>query len=324
MARSAKATVRHAVLWGGVVLGAVMIPVIEMMTRYSAFDSSINWLAQLRQLIGNFTGLYLASGPRPHDILTGNILFNQMPAASFVVNAFTTSRWWLVIVAVTFWLLAAFGWWQAVKMRSIVHEWLAIFAVSVFGGYTISRYFLVGEQLFARRLDGVLAITALGLAFIGGLMAVAVLKTKKIPLPRFVVLFILLASAATAASYSLGPDTTVVTTDTFQAMYYVALNTPFNGPHCVLADTTTLLPLEALSRRHIIGGGFPIDQYYAQSERIGLWRAFQTNPGMSLWDQALEATHASGCWLVLPVTRAIPGATATKTFGSTTLYYYSR
>ena len=53
-----------------------------------ALDENIKFFEAIKQFIGNLLGWYVAAGPRPHDILTGNILFNQVPSYAFVPNLF--------------------------------------------------------------------------------------------------------------------------------------------------------------------------------------------------------------------------------------------
>ena len=70
----------------GFVATVLFIPLLEIISGYSHFDRGVNFLTQIKQFIGNFTAYYLASGPRPHDIAVGNIIFNQTPAYAFVPN----------------------------------------------------------------------------------------------------------------------------------------------------------------------------------------------------------------------------------------------
>jgi hypothetical protein len=80
-----------------VILGALLIPFVELLAKYSSFSMHHPWLSEFKQMIGNFTTVYLAAGPRPHDIDRGNIIFNQTPLVAFVPNFFTSNRWWLVL-----------------------------------------------------------------------------------------------------------------------------------------------------------------------------------------------------------------------------------
>src|SRR3989344_2210120 len=89
------------------ILAPLVLPALELAAKFSVWDSQVNILAQAKQFIGNLFGIYLASGPRPHEISGGNILFNQIPAAVFTSNFLTQWRWWLpalVLVAVCYFI----------------------------------------------------------------------------------------------------------------------------------------------------------------------------------------------------------------------------
>lgn len=301
-------------------LGSMMIPAIELVTRYSHLPIKILWLTELRQLIGNFTAVYLATGPRPHDISTGNILFNQIPQSAFVSNDLLVHMWWLVPVAVVFWLLAFVGWCSIARKINVVHQWLTVFTVTCFGGYAISRYVLAGEQLFARRLDVVLAFVGLVLAVLAGQLIAQSLRGKA-QLFAIVVL-VVVGAVSIAASYSLGPDTDAVGSDEYQAMRYVWQEDKANELHCVIADTYPLLALEAISERKVIGGGFPIDQYYNQPELKRSWTGFHSQPNGQLWGRALATTHAPACWLLISGNRYIETAKEVGRFGTLKLWKF--
>ena len=66
--------------WWLVMVGLVtglIIPVTELFRSGSRLVNFSELLVGIKQLVGNFIGWYLATGPRPHDIATGNIFFNQ-------------------------------------------------------------------------------------------------------------------------------------------------------------------------------------------------------------------------------------------------------
>lgn len=301
-------------------LGMVMIPLVELVTHYSHWPAKIAWLEQLRQLVGNFTAYYVATGPRPHDIPTGNVLFNQIPFSAFVSNSLLAHLWWLVPVAIAFWVLAKVGWFTLDKKSNVAQQWLAVFSVACFGGYIISRYILVGEQLFARRLDVVLALLGLTLAVTAGqLIAKSLRGTTQV----LVILgFVVVATLSICASYSLGPDTDAVSVEAYSAMQQVWQADKTADNHCIIADTYPLLALEAISQRNVIGGGFPIDQYYMQPDLKAVWNGFHQQPNGQQWGKALANTHATTCWLLIEGDRYIESGKELGRFGNYKLWKF--
>ncbi len=269
---------------------ASFMPAIELLFGYSQFNSKINWLAQIKQVLGNFSGYYLASGPRPHDIVTGNVIFNQTPLAAFVANFFTQRPWWIFIFMICFFAIFVYGLWQAWRSRQMVGLWLVVMAKGIIISYIISNYFLTGQHILTRRLDGVLALFLI-IGFFYGLKDF--LNKKHIPSLVVVVL-----SMAIAASYSLGPDTYAVSSNQYDAAGYVWSQEKNNSAHCVLGDTYSLLALEAVSGKEIIGGGFPINASFAQPEREELFKQMNIAINNNLLSQTAALTKTDHCWFV--------------------------
>lgn len=276
-------------------LVTLTLPVFELITGYSFLNQQIFWWTQIKQLVGNFSAWYLASGPRPHDIATGNFLFNQIPSYSFVVNFLTEWRYWIVALALVLWAGFFYGCYKCL-MGDRLKKWLAIMSLGVLGSYIVSRYFLVGENLLTRRLDIVLAFGFILTVFIP--LSDLIKKCMDSTRGRiWLVLIIIIFAAGITASYSLGPDTKVVSLDEYKAMDYI-----WQADHkltkCVLADTYPLLALEAISGKQIVGGGFPIDQYFGQPERVRLYNMLTVNydsEAINIARQELEVDH---CWVV--------------------------
>lgn len=287
-----------------VLISLVVIPAIELFSGYSRWSAKIDWFGQIRQVLGNFSAYFLAAGPRPHDIDAGNIIFNQTPAYAFAPNLFTQWRWWLVVFAVGFFLIFGYGLARAWRRGPATVKWFAILAAGLLSGYIISMYFLSGGHLLARRLDAVLALFLLAMFFYGlipllprggeGGVAEVGGRVKQ----HKYTLAILILSLAIAASYSLGPDTFTASENEYQAAAYVWSKEKFAEKHCVLADTYPLLALEAVSAKEIIGGGFPIDANFAQSERVGLIKQMNLAINNSLLTRTVELTGANHCWFI--------------------------
>ena len=311
----------------------VVIPVVELIARYSRFDTQLNWLGQIKQLFGNFTGLYLVSGPRPHDIATGNILFNQTPVYAFVSNIFTQWRWWIVVFCIGFLLVGLYGLVCAWKQKQVVGYWLAIIGTGSIGGYIITNYFLSGDHILARRLDGVIALFLI-ILFFSGLYELLVKIKRHLTKNNFKtvqvsihVIGICVLSVAIVAAYSLGPDTGTVSANEYEAASYIWSAEKDVGTKCVLGDTYFLLALEAVSSKEIIGGNFPIDANFGQPERVQLFEQSKQVINNALLQQIGTVTNAGHCWIVGSTAdfekQSIATAAGVRLFGDVAVVKYS-
>lgn len=308
---------------------AVTLPAVEWGAGYLEQGSGRPAFASVKQLLGNLTAVYLASGPRPHDIAIGNILFNQIPGGAFVANFFTAWRWWLPVFALLFWAGVIYG--LIIAWRSQRRELLLvmILTMGLSISYVAARYWLDGEQILNRRLDPVLAFLSV-VSIIIALPAVAQRFPWRRQRAAGLVGLVILSSAITA-SYSLGPDLPTVSRDEYRAMQYVGQQEEGSKRHCVIADTMPLLALEAISGREVIGGGFPIDQYFAQPE-LARFRA-QLDKGFFEWDSetAYQLTGSQQCWWVKTDAKMAAGlargpgpVTNVKIFGKTVVVRYTQ
>lgn len=288
---------------GGVciVLCVSCIVLLEWVFGYSGIRPS-GFLSGFTQMIGNFTSYYLANGPRPHAIATGNVIFNQAPTYAFVVNLFTIFRWWLVAFMIIFLLTVKFGWIKYFRSQNFKLQWLSIITAGLFIAYVISRYFLPGEHLLTRRLEIVLAFLMLVL-FVAGVNAGKFLISnfQFLILQRRTILTlgIIIYSIAITASYSLGPNTGTISTDEYAAMKFVNAQIGDDKP-CVIAGTFPLLGLQAISKGKIVGGGFPIDHNFAQPELKSFYNPQNTITEI-LYNVELtdKITKAGQCWLLV-------------------------
>jgi len=259
------------------ILMLVSILVLEILGGYSIYvDVYVDiYVDSLKQMFGNFSGFYLATGPRTHDILTGNILFNQIPSYSFVKNTFTSWLWLIPVFAISFWMVLVFGIVKSFVKKNLQLVYISSLTLGLSLTYIISRYFLDGENILARRLDMVLGFLFVVL-FTYGLFNL--LKKHTTYSKYHIVFLILVLSVFTTISYSLGPDTKTISKNQYQAMEFVWENEKSlsagrqeNNDHCVFADTYSLLSLEAISKKEIIGGGLPIDKYFSQKKRVAIY-----------------------------------------------------
>lgn len=275
------------------IVAMIIIPTVEFIFGYSSFVSQIDWLGQVKQLVGNISGFYLAQGPRVHDIVFGNIIFNQTPAFAFVPTVITYWRWWIMVFAVSFFIMSVYGFIKIWQKKQGVFDWLLVIAATCIGGYFITNYFLTGSHILARRLDGVLALFFL-ILFCYGLFGIVRQPIKY----YWRVLGLLIFSVAISASYSLGPDTNMVSVNQYQAAQYVWDQEKNNSQKCVLGDTYPLLALEAISAKAIIGGNFPIDANFGQPERVDLFTQTNTAINEQLLSRAGQLTQSDHCWFI--------------------------
>ncbi len=266
------------------------IPAIEFFLGYSKLGA-VNWLGQIKQMVGNFSGFYLAIGPRIHNIAGGNIIFNQIPRYAFMENLFTQSRGWLVIFMMLFFATVIISLIIIWKFESRHLLWFAIICLTLLLAYLVVFYFIDGEHVLVRRLDAPLAFLLLVTFFYGLQLVIEKKKMRE-------ALTVLVLSVVMAASYSLGPDTKTVSKKEFDAMSYIWSEEKNEQSHCVLADTYPLLALEGISGKEIVGGAFPIDKYFAQPERVELAVGMNQVINVKLLDRVYELTGADHCWFV--------------------------
>jgi len=277
-----------------------IIPAVELVSRYSYLSWQLDWWKNIKQFVGQFSGWFYASMIRPHDIVNGNLFFNHTPERAFADNFFLHWRWWLIFAMFAFWAISIFGLW--ISRRRDKNLWPAVWIASAitFGGYIISWYFLDGDHLFARRLDMLLPILTL-MMFISGLEGIFIKWRQRENHLRWAVLAVVLfLSFFITAVYASGPDVRVIDVQNEYnvAEYIWRLRGEVGGSKCVLADTWVLLPLETLSSGAMIGGGFPMDYNFGQTERVALFKKFSTNPEPQDLLAMKKLTGANQCWFV--------------------------
>lgn len=279
---------------------ACSVPALELLFNFSHWPQTLNLLSGTKQFFGNLSGWYLAFGPRPHDIATGNILFNQTPTAAFVSNFLTVDRYWLIIAAFVFWLSGLFGIINSLRKKDFRLNSLAIFTIGLFCGYFVSRYILVGDYILSRRLEVVLACFAV---FFGARFWMNVFIRKQQFFSRFrylaLVMVVIFSAGAITASYSFGPDTKTVSSDEYRAVQYVWQQVSNGNKFCVLGDTYPLLALEAESAKKVVGGGFPIGANFGQPERVQLFSDLSNRSVESILIDTKKLVDARSCWLVV-------------------------
>lgn len=295
-----KRTVSGWVGIGAAIILGFLIPIVEFAQAGSRFIKLGEIIPAITQLFGNLTGWYLASGPRTHDIATGNLFFNQMPSYAFVPNLFTAWRWWIVVYMLLFFAVALLGAYRLYRYGNQAPQLLALFGVLVSSSYIVGRYWIVGGQLLTRRMDAVVAFVVIYFILASTEWAIEIIENKNKSILLFVVVSVVVSSIAIAASYSLGPDSRTIARNQYEAMQRIAAAEKNTESHCVIADTYSLVILEALSAKRIVGGGFPINPDFSQPELDIVRQNLQQNGSDSYKDisYALSITGAKRCWYV--------------------------
>ena len=253
-------------------LTGLILPTLEIVAHYSSFKT-LDLLSSLKQFIGNYSAFYMIGGSRLHDISTGNILFNQVPLYAYTQNLFNHYLWFGFIFAVWFFALLILG---AIKIfnRGVLGLKITVwFTLAITFSYFVSRYCLLGEMVLTRRLDMVLALFYL-LLFVYGLFAFLKIIShfKYLSVKAVLIILIFILAFEISFSYSLGPDTQVISKNEWRAVNFIYQKEKNNSVHCILADTYPLLALEAMSFKKIVGGGWPINEYFAQPLKEDLRR----------------------------------------------------
>jgi len=288
-------------------LGVILVPVIDLIAKYSHLPTGPEFLHGLKQAVGNFSGWFLFEKIRTHDIEFGNIIFNQPPSYAYVASAFDFFRLALPAIMLIFWLMVILGFWRAWRKNDIVQKifcWLS--AVGV-GGYFLGNYILQGQRIFSRRLDLIFALATLVLFLYGTYFVVNILRHKFAFLRnRYVTIALVMVlisvwAGFTTFTYGLGPDMKVAAVADLEFAQKVVSEVGEGNPVCVLADTWPLLVLEGVSARDIVGGGFPMDLNYGQSERVAIYSEIVRDPSSTTTlQQARNLTKAAKCWVYVP------------------------
>lgn len=300
---------KNKLLYSLAFLGALFFPLLEIFGKISRWPAQFNFISQLKQFIGQFTGWYFASQIRPHDILSGNIIFNHTPDFAFVPSLFMDWRWPIMPLIILIWLFAGYAVFFDKKLNTQT-QWvlLKLFSSMIVGGYIIGWFFLEGDRSFIRRFDAIFAFCIL-VFFIYGLGAV--FKKRVFYFYRRIIVLLLCFGFGwlSSAVYASGPDMRVVSQNEYDVADYISqkIDGSTSSPqdkkekkHCVLADTWVLLALEGISGQKIVGGGFPIDYQFAQKERVAFYDEIQSGNNADILPRMRETTKAQKCFVILP------------------------
>lgn len=293
--------IKNKLMYPLALVSVLVFPVLELFARTSRLPTQFNFVFQAKQLVGQFTGWYFASGIRPHDILSGNIIFNHTPSFAFVSSLFMDWRWPIILFMILIWLFVSCALFFD-KKNDIQSEWiiLKLFSLSVISGYIIGWFVLEGDRSFIRRFDGMFAFCIL-IFFVYGLIMILNKKFFRF-YSRVIVLFLCFGFAwLSSVTYASGPDMRVLSQNEYDAAYYISQKIDTKEVnHCVLADTWVLLALEGVSGQKIVGGGFPIDYQFAQNERQSFYNEIQSGEHDDILLRLHKTTNSDKCFVVLP------------------------
>ncbi|OIO20295.1 MAG: hypothetical protein CO029_00110 [Candidatus Magasanikbacteria bacterium CG_4_9_14_0_2_um_filter_41_10] len=294
--------------WAGVVfliiIGGLFFPVVELVARTSVLPTQLHIIELSKTILGQLSGWYYASAIRPHDVLSGNLIFNHTPTYAFVSSIFTAWRWWVVPFMISLWgvLLYALIVFAREKKTfvSLIPAWLLI---SLLGAYKIGWFLLAGDRTLIRRFDPYIA-TLVVLFFSFGLLSLfSLMRYTSIVFRRLIVgMCVLTLSWVGASTYASGPDMRSTSSEEYAVASFLADQSHLAPDDvCVLADTWVLLPLEGLTHGTIVGGNFPIDYQFGQEARVALYDIFIQEDITSETVQSLfDITKKAHCYLVLP------------------------
>lgn len=274
----------------------LFIPGLELVSRLSHMPESWDALGMGKRMLSELSGWGFARHILPYDVLPGNIVFNRPPLHAFVGNVFLYERWHMLVLMLWAVILSFRGFIEVQRLK--IQAWIPLIVLTFVagGGYVFSWYVLIGEHSFARRLDPFLALLLLFWSVCGAMVMVR-FRSKGMQQVSAVVLVVLLAFT-TITTWTSGPDLRVLSIDTVRAAEAVVSE----RPSCVLADTWPLLPVEYFSQGSLVGGGFPIDRLFGQTDRVSLYNALRdssTNT-VAIYTEATRVTNAKTCAVLVP------------------------
>lgn len=255
----------------------------------------------VKQLIGQAIGWFVVVGPLPHDIASFNIFINQVPTSAYVAHPLLQFTVVLPVVLIVFFGIVKYTWFQIAKEQYRTMNVLATVTAGGWLAYIVGWFVLSGDNSIIRRLDPYLAMFTIMMGYHGVLLFSCTTLGKKWATSgiRTSLFLAVSLSGVFGMIVLLGPDIRYSSTNEYALAKELAMNDSL--PACIIADPWLHLPLEALSHRKIIGGGFPIDNgQYGQAALLETRRVLQTNPQAAL-AQAFDATNAKTCQIVYPL-----------------------
>lgn len=284
----------------GIGILVFFFPLFEYALHSTYFTKVFSVASKLTQIVGQFSGWYFASAIRPHDILSGNIVFNHTPDYAFVSSFFMDYRWPIILFMTVLYIFLFLGLFVRRKKDFVGLKVCQYIFLSVAAGYIISWFFMVGEHSLVRRLDAMVGFFLITFSLLG--IFILFKKIKSINLQKIILLLlVIIFSWVSATTYASGPDMRVVSKSEYDIAVYLYDNIGDDAESvCIVADTWVLLVLEALSSQKIVGGGFPIDSQFGQIERVELYEGIQNMSVGDFGPKAREISKKDKCFIVLP------------------------
>ncbi|TSC96067.1 MAG: Uncharacterized protein Athens101410_220 [Parcubacteria group bacterium Athens1014_10] len=296
---------KFAVFLPLIVFGFIFfIPVLDRFSGLSKFISGIfehPWLITfyfinyLKQLLG--VSLIF---PDQGFITQGNFIYTQTAKNLSGTTLFSLFSW-ISLFSILVWTFIVYGFGKFKKLKEPVNKiafLLSIFLTVSLGNYFIGKYLMSGSVLLSKRSD--LFIAFLMIIFLGwGINNFLETRSKFISQTAKIFALCLFLSLFLCSVYGAGPQLQTVTQDELESAKYVwGEIKDEKGNKCVLANTWPLLAMEYVSSRHLITGGFPVYQEYAQPERVQLFNNMALNPSQRYMEKALEITGAEECYFM--------------------------
>lgn len=298
--------------WFASAVSCFLFPTLELVAGYSRL-APIHLVAIFKKLFTALLSWRLAFGLPSFDTDFGNILFNQPAAGALVKNIFIVWPGWILVVALLFWILVLWGGYKILKIKN--QPWLVVLVAILFINHFISRLFLGGENILARRMDFLLAFFAMILFF----HVLTSLLPEYWPLGSaksawIIIVFVLFFSLASTVSYSSGPDAFTVSQAEYGAISNIWAENKEAKSLCVVAKTYPLLMLEYFSQKQVIGGGFPINENFAQPERESVYQNLLQRDDEGAKTAAKVLTGADICYFIAQINELQYNIGADKTF----------
>ncbi|MFB6181535.1 MAG: hypothetical protein ABEJ24_01425 [Candidatus Magasanikbacteria bacterium] len=289
-----------------VVVAVISIPTIEVVYGVSNFDNFKPFYSFL-DFIKLISGWKYTKIIQANNSLIGNILINHTPNYAFKSTLITDYRYHVFIFSSLVLIAAIVGLRNIIKNNKSTWKAIGFLFLVSFSGYFFSWYFLSGDHLLARRLNGMIAFSLLLISLLGVWRVITYFSKNlsKNSIKLILAGILALTSLFAATSYMSGPDMRVLAQSEDESAGYVWSNISERNldskNHCILANTWILLRLRAYSSNKIIGGGYPIGKQFAQPERIKLLNEIKNKPSRDILQKSHDITDSDFCWIILPI-----------------------
>lgn len=282
-----------------------IIPAIELFLSFKHISGSIKDNIDLVELISMIvrvlTGWDYSQKLMEQNIRVGNIFFNHTNKDTLISTFFTDFRWQIFLGMVLIWVLFLLGWYVIAKSSKLKEKGVLLFSIFTLGGYVIGWFFLEGNRILSARMNAMVAFSII-LVMLYGLWFVLeeisnLVSNTTVQIITFG--FLLFFSYFLMTSYLSGPDMTAPDVKQYEVANYITKQDQMFGNNCVISEIWVLLPLEALSKKKITGGGFPVGTRFSQPERKTTLHWLKNKPEKKALENAHIITGSDYCWVVV-------------------------